>query len=278
MPCHSTLPYINLNPSDHQTQTPSTPNINLQSSLLPLQMPLHNLLKNTLPIPHKTIPMTRNQILKPPAINPLHTSIEPLPITLTKHIPQHPLLPHRIAPRILQRPKELRCPPRRRINPALTILLRRRQIEQQIRFDERACWFVEEYYLFVGVCVDVFVFEFGIELLGDLDAGFVLCGEDRGEGDDGYALVFGVCLGALFGEAFGADDVRGGEGAVPGREVHMVFDVGGDEVGYWGGGGGEGGDGGFEGGGEGCGGEDGEGAGAEFDNCCSAAEFYTSKS
>lgn len=52
---------------------------------------------------------------------------------------------------------------------------------------------------------------------------------------------------------------------MPGGEIHVVFDIWRDEVGYWGRGGGEGGDCGFEEGCEGRGGEDGEGAGAEFD-------------
>lgn len=66
---------------------------------------------------------------------------------------------------------------------------------------------MEEHNLFIGVCVDVFVLELGIELVGDFDAGFVLCGEDCGEGDYGYGFVFGVCLRAFLGEAFGADYV-----------------------------------------------------------------------
>jgi len=48
-------------------------------------------------------------------------------------------------------------------------------------------------------------------------------------------------LGPFLGEAFGRDYVRGGEGCVPGGEVDVVLDVGGDEVGDGGGGAGQGG-------------------------------------
>ena len=75
---------------------------------------------------------------------------------------------------------------------------------------------------------EVFVFEFLIEFLRDLYLGLVLCGEDCAEGDYGYGFV-GFVLGcAFFGEAFGGDDVRGGEVTVPGREEDVVFHVGGD--------------------------------------------------
>lgn len=170
-------------------------------------MPLHNLLKDPLPITHKTIPMTGHQILKPPRINPLHTLPEPLPITLTKHIPQHPLLPRRRPARILQASKKLRHPPRRGIHARFRILFRSREVEEEIRLDEGLGWFVEEDYLLVGVGIDVFVRELGVELVADFRGEFVFRGEDGGEGDYGHALVGGVCFCAFLGEAFGPDDV-----------------------------------------------------------------------
>jgi len=81
---------------------------------------------------------------------------------------------------------------------------------------------------------EVFVFEFFVEFLGDLYLGLVFCGEDCGEGDYGNRLV-GFVLGcAFFGQAFGSDDVGGGEVTVPGGEEDVVFHVWGDEVGVWG--------------------------------------------
>lgn len=69
-------------------------------------------------------------------------------------------------------------------------------------------------------------------------------------------------MGSFFGEAFGADDVRAGEGGGPGGEEHVVFKVEGYHVGY---GVPEGLDVGFEVWGEGDWGEDSEVAGLETD-------------
>lgn len=143
--------------------------------------------------------MTRDNVLKPPSINPLHRLIELRSIPPTHRIPKQPLLPNRIPPRILQRPKNPRSPPRRRILPRPRILFRRREIEQQIRFDQRLARLVEEHQLFVRVRFHELVFELLVEFAADFDAGFVFGGEDRGDGDVGYGFV-GLGLGsALFG-------------------------------------------------------------------------------
>jgi hypothetical protein len=78
--------------------------------------------------------------------------------------------------------------------------------------------------------VDIFIFEIGVEFVGDLYRALVGGGEDGGEGD----LVFGgdgFVGEALFGETFGANYRCSGIGGVPGGEEDVVLDVGGYYVG-----------------------------------------------
>ena len=107
-------------------------------------MPPHNLLKNALPVPHDTIPMRRHQILKPPPINAPHTPIKALPIPLTKHIPQHSLLPHRIAFRILNTRKQFRGPACGGIYACARVLFCGGQVEEEVCFYEGPGGFVVE--------------------------------------------------------------------------------------------------------------------------------------
>jgi hypothetical protein len=172
--------------------------------------------------------MTRHHILKPPAINPLNTLIESRPITRAYRIPKQPFLPQCLPIRILQRPKNPRRPPRRRIHASLGILLSRRQIKQQIRFNERLARLVEEHQLLITVSVHEFVLELLVELAADFDLGFVLRGEDCGDRHVGHGFVgLGLC-GPLLGESFGCDYVGGGEGGRPGGEEDVVLEVRGD--------------------------------------------------
>jgi hypothetical protein len=60
--------------------------------------------------------------------------------------------------------------------------------------------------------VDEFILELLVELSSYLDAFLVFGGEGCGDGDVGYFFVGGGLLGAFLGEAFGRDDVGGGEG------------------------------------------------------------------
>jgi hypothetical protein len=123
---------LNLTSSQpHQHQAISPP------SILSLQMPLKNLLKNALPLRRRNhIPMRWHNRLKPPPSNPLHTLIKALPITTTNPIPQQSLLPRRIPPRIIQRGKKPRRPSCGRIDACLGILLRGGEVEEEVCFDE----------------------------------------------------------------------------------------------------------------------------------------------
>jgi len=156
--------------------------------------------------------MTGHNVLKSPSINPLHRLIEFRSIPPTHRIPKQPLLPNRIAPRILQRPKNPRRPPGGGILPSPRILFFSWKVEQQIRLNQRLARLVEEHQLFIRVCFHELVFELLVELAADFDAGLVFCGEDCGDRDVGYGFVGFGLAGALFGQPFGCDYVRGGEG------------------------------------------------------------------
>jgi len=182
-----------------------------------VQMPSHDLLKDTLTISLHDVSMARDDPVEPPLIDPLHTSREALPITRTSSIPNSPLLPLRITLCTLQRHKDLRQDAAIRVNPCFTELLCSRQIEHEISLYESAGRAVMEDELLVDVRGDVFPIELRVEFGGDgLDA-FVGAEEDR-EGD-----VFVVLLCALFGEDVGAHDLRVGVFFVPGAEEDVVL-------------------------------------------------------
>jgi len=81
-----------------------------------------------------------------------------------------------------------------------------------------------EHDFFVEVRGDVFPIKLCVEFRGDGRYGFVFL-EDEGEGDRLVALF---C--ALFGEGFGAHNLRGGIGGVPGAEEDVVFGIEGGNV------------------------------------------------
>ena len=122
--------------------------------------------------------MTRHHILKSPRINPLNTLIKPRPIRTTYRVPQQSLLPKCLAPRILQRGKNPRRPPRRRIDSRLRVLLSSRQAEQKIRLDQGFRRLVEEDQLLVRMCVHELVFKLLVEFSSNLNAFFPFGRED----------------------------------------------------------------------------------------------------
>lgn len=89
--------------------------------------------------------------------------------------------------------------------------------------------FMEQAYFLVDVCGEVLNFKLVCKLAweGGNRFGDGFAREDVVDWD---VFEAGIWFGAPFGEAGGADDFGGGEGAVPGGQVHMVFDVGGDDV------------------------------------------------
>ena len=186
-----------------------------------MQMPLHHLPKNPLPTTLNHIPMTRNYFIKIPAINPLHTLREPLPVLGTRHIPQEPALPLRIALRIHQTDEKPRQHSRLGAILGPRVLLVRRQVEDQVRFDERLVGLVAEDELLVAVAADVFVVEFAVEIRVDAGVEFVLLGPDGVElGAGGLAALL-----ALFGKAFHPEEFGGWEGFRPLGDEDVVFEV-----------------------------------------------------
>jgi hypothetical protein len=224
-------------------------------------MPREDLLENGLPIPYNRLPMARHDILRAPGIDALHALPEALAVTAREHIPQHALLPLRVAPRVLDAGEQPRRPARPGALARLAVLLGRGQVEQQVGLDQRLGRLVEEHQLLVRVGVDELVLEVGVELLADADGLLAGLGEDGGEGQDGDRLVASTSLGALLSKPLGADEVCFGEGRGPAGEEDVVLEVGGGDVGD---GPAELGERALDGGGEGDGGEDGEGAGGEF--------------
>lgn len=186
-------------------------------------MPPKHLLEHTLAIPNKGLSMTRNNVLKTPAVDPLNRPIETRSIPLTQRIPNQSLLPKSIPPRILQRAKNPRRPPGRRIDTRLRILFPSRQVEEQVGLDERLRRLVEKDQFLVRMRVDEFVLELLVKLASYFHFRLVLGSEDRGDRDVGDGFVGFGLLGSLFGQSFGCDDVCGGESGGPGGEEDVVF-------------------------------------------------------
>lgn len=111
--------------------------------------------------------MTRNNPVKLPPINPLHTLIKSLPPATTRPIPNQPLLPNRAAPRILQSTEDLGQNPRVGRDGCFAELFGCGEVEEQVGLDEGARGAVVEDEFFVDVGGDVFDVEFGGEFGGD---------------------------------------------------------------------------------------------------------------
>ena len=202
--------------------------------------------------------MTRDNPLKIPTVNPPHTPIEPLPILGAGYIPQEPFLRHTPRLRAKQPRKQPRQHAGRRALRTPRILLRRREIEHQIRLDQRLVRAMAKHQFFVPVAPHILDVELAVKLLIHLHLVLVVHRPHVAERRAGgfFRLL------ALLGEAVGAEEFGGGKGARPFGEEDVVFEVEGGEVSDVVA---EGGDGGADFGGEGCGGEDGEAAGLETD-------------
>lgn len=196
-------------------------------------MPLKHLLKDPLPIPLNHIPMTRNDPVKTPLIDPPRTLIEARPVPPADRIPQKPLLSHGPALRALEQLEQLRQDAPIRRLPTPRVLLRRRGIEHVIRHDERPLRLVQEHQFLVRMVGDELILEVPIELLGHADAPAVRRRDDGVEGHllaVGRGLGVGGVLGALLGEALGPDDDGLREGLGPGADEDVVLDVRRDDV------------------------------------------------
>jgi len=126
-------------------------------------------------------------------------------------------LPNRIPLRARKRAKEPRPRSAGRVHARFAVLLRRRQVEQEIRGDERARWLVVEDDFFVGVGGHVFPVEFGVEFGRDGLNGLRLP-EHKRKGNRFILLLF-----ALLGQRFGTDDLGVGVGLVPGAKEDVVL-------------------------------------------------------
>ena len=148
-------------------------------------------------------------------------------------------MPRRLAPRIHNPIKKFRHNPRRHAILRFRVLLRRRQVEDQICLDQGSpVRLMQEYKLLVPVARNVLILELGIEGIVDTHVAPIGSCEDgvkfwwrdavNGLGVLGHA-------GALLGEAIDADDLGLGEGARPFGEEDVVLEVGSDNVGDRGG-------------------------------------------
>ena len=223
-------------------------------------MPLHNPLKHRLPITQHRVAVAGDDILKPPAVDPGDAPIEARAVARADEVPQHALLPH--AGGVLQVARQARRPAGIGSLGRPAVLLRRRQVEDQVRLQQRARRPVEEDELLVDVRVDQLVVHLGVDLGRDAHVALVGRREHRLEGHVGDRRVGGVQLCALLGQPARADDVRFGVRGVPGREEDVVLEVRGGDVRDLAA---EGVDLGAHGWGQGHGGEDEEGACGEFD-------------
>lgn len=183
-------------------------------------MPPQHLLKHTLRPRLNNIPMTRNQAIKIPLINPRRARRKTLPIHRTRAPPNHALLRQRLALGARQRAENLRQDARTRVHARLAELLGRRAVEHVVCFDERPGGPVVEDDFLVGVRVHVLPVELGVELgrngVERLRGAEKVCKRD---------VFFGGVFGAQLGERLGAEDLRLGVGGVPGAEEDVVLEV-----------------------------------------------------
>lgn len=118
-------------------------------------MPPKHLLPNRLAIANNTLTMRRNDILKIPPIDLLHTLIPTRSISLANHIPSESLLPNRRPLRRADLCKETRQESTRRTLTSLGILFRGRHVEENIRLDERLGSLVQEDEFLVHVRINI---------------------------------------------------------------------------------------------------------------------------
>lgn len=81
--------------------------------------------------------MTANDAVKIPLVNRRHALVESRSVRRTKGVPDEPLLPDCRTSSVVDLAHQLGKDAGRRINIGTRILLRGRQIEQQIRLDQR---------------------------------------------------------------------------------------------------------------------------------------------
>ena len=137
-------------------------------------MPLHDILEDTFRSTLNHIPMTRNDSLKIPSVDPVHTLVEARPVFRARGIPQEPLLPLRLPSRTHQPHKQLRQ--QARLRPLLCpgILLRRRQVEHQIRLNKRLIGLVKEHQLLVPMATHILIVEGCVEVGVDFETCLIL--------------------------------------------------------------------------------------------------------
>jgi hypothetical protein len=161
-------------------------------------MPFQHLLEHALRTRLNNIPMTRNQPIKIPLINPCRAPRKALTIHRTRTPPDHALLRYRRALGGSKRTKDLGQDARAGVHACLAELLRRRRVEHVVCFDERAGGSVVEDDFLVGVRVHVLPVELGVELGGD-GVQRLRGAEEVCEGDVFFGLVFCAQLGERLG-------------------------------------------------------------------------------
>ena len=223
-------------------------------------MPLEDLLEHGLPLAQDRVAMAGDDVLKAPLIDPLDALIEPRAVARADQVPDHPLLPH--AAGTLQIARQSTRPSLVRALARAAVLFGRGQIEEQVGLEERLGWLVEEHEFLIHVGVDQLILDLGVEVRRHSHLALVSGAEDGLEGHVGDGRVLGAEIGALLGQAVGADEMRFGIRSGPGRDEDVVLEIRRRDVRHLSP---EGVDLGAHGGGQGDGGEDEEGAGGKFD-------------
>lgn len=126
-------------------------------------MPLHNLLKNTLPARLNHIAMTRNDAVKVPTRDCAHALVKCRTITRRRRVPDETLLPDRAPLCGIDTRKELGQEPGGGALASLAHLFCGGEVEDEVGFDKGAGGLVVEDELFVNVAVDVLEVELAVE-------------------------------------------------------------------------------------------------------------------
>lgn len=189
-------------------------------------MPLHDRPEDALASLFDHVTVARYDPVKVPLVHVGDALVVTRAIPRADRVPDEPLLPQGPAARVVHRVEQPgRVPGKRRFG-TLAVLLNRRQVEQQIRLYQRPLPLEMKRDFLVRVLRHILNVEFGVELGVDFGRVFlVLCGVDDVDLD-----VFVVLFGALFVEAFGAEDFGAGVRRGPGAEEDVVFEVEGCDV------------------------------------------------
>jgi hypothetical protein len=191
-----------------------------------LQVPSEHFSENVLAVLLNHITVTRDNTLKVPFVNSSHALVKGRPIRRTECIPDESLLPDSRTSRIVDLAHQLCENTSGRVNISTRVLLRSRQIEQQICLDQSLGGLVVEDQLLVGVCMDILGVELLVKGLINVPASVVLGTEQMCPGQWLFLTL------ALLLQCVRADEFGVWEGFVPVVHEDVVLGVVGGNVLY----------------------------------------------